>query len=145
VIVADASAMVEVLLAMPRAGQVRTALAEHSELHVPEHFNVEALSALRRYAIRGELTELRAAEARAALRDLRTLAYPVIELADEIWELRNVLTAYDAAYLALARRLDVGLVTLDAGLARVAAKEGRLARLETGVGPDASKGLPRRR
>jgi predicted nucleic acid-binding protein len=144
VIVADASAMVEVLLAMPRAGQVRMALAEHSELHVPEHFNVEALSALRRYAIRGELTQSRAAEARVALGDLRILAYPVIELADEIWELRNMLTAYDAAYLALARRLDVGLVTLDGGLARVAAKEGRLARLETGV-PDASKGLPRRR
>jgi predicted nucleic acid-binding protein len=139
VIVADASAMVEVLLAMPRAGEVRAALAEHSELHVPEHFNVEALSALRRYAIRGELTQLRAAEALAALRDLRTLAYPVIELAAEIWELRDTLTAYDAAYLALARRLDVGLVTLDGGLAVVAAKEGRLVQLETGgVAPDES-------
>jgi predicted nucleic acid-binding protein len=133
VIVADASAMVEVLLAMPRAGEVRAALVGHSELHVPEHFNVEALSALRRYAIRGELTELRAAEALAALRDLRTLAYPVIELAAEIWELRDTLTAYDAAYLALARRLDVGLVTLDGGLAVVAAKEGRLVQLGTGV------------
>jgi predicted nucleic acid-binding protein len=133
VIVADASAMVEVLLAMPRAGGVRAVLAEHSELHVPEHFNVEALSALRRYAIRGELTQLRAAEALAALRDLRTLAYPVIELAAEIWELRDTLTAYDAAYLALARRLDVGLVTLDGGLATVAAKEGRLVQLEAGV------------
>lgn len=128
-IVADASAMVEVLLAMPRAGKVRAAIAEHSELHVPEHFDVEALSALRRYAIRGELTELRAAEALTALRDLRTLAYPVIELASEVWDLRDALTAYDAAYLALARRLDVGLVTLDAGLAAVAAKEGRLVRL----------------
>lgn len=112
---------------MPRAGAVREALAAHSELHVPEHFNVEALSALRRYSIRGELTDLRAAEALAALRELRTIAYPVIELADEIWDLRDTLTAYDAAYLALARRLDVGLVALDGGLAAVAAKEGRLA------------------
>lgn len=126
-IVADASAMVEVLLAMPRAGEVRAALTEHHELHVPEHFHVETISALRRYAIRGELGELRAAEALGALRDLRTLSYPVIELADEIWELRDVLTAYDAAFLALARRLDVGLVTLDGGLAKVAAKERRLA------------------
>jgi predicted nucleic acid-binding protein len=101
-------------------------LAEHSELHVPEHFNVEALSALRRYAIRGELGELRAAEALAALRDLRTLTYPVIELVAEIWDLREALSTYDAAYLALARRLDVGLVTLDGGLAAVAFKEGRL-------------------
>lgn len=128
-IVVDASALVEVLLAMPRAGEVRAALVEHSELHVPEHFVVEVLSALRRYAVRGELTEVRAAEARAALRELRTLAYPVIELAEEIWELREALTAYDAAYLALARRLDTGLVTLDRGLAAVAAGEGRLVTL----------------
>jgi predicted nucleic acid-binding protein len=128
VIVADASAVVEVLLAMPRAGEVRVALAQHSELHVPEHFDVEALSGLRRYAIRGELTELRAAEALAALRDLRRLAYPVIELADEIWDLRDALTTYDAAYLALARRLDAGLVTLDGALAAAAAKERRLVK-----------------
>lgn len=125
-IVADASAIVEVLLVLPRADEVRAALAQHAELHVPEHFHVEALSALRRYAIRGELTQLRAVEALAALRDLRTLTYPVIELAAEIWDLRDALTAYDAAYLALARRLDVGLVTLDGGLAGVAGREGRL-------------------
>jgi predicted nucleic acid-binding protein len=133
VIVTDASAMVEVLLAMPRAGEVRVALAEHSELHVPEHFNVEVLSALRRYAVRGELTQMRAMAALAALHDLRTLAYPVIELAAETWELRDTLTAYDAAYLALARRLDVGLVTLDGGLAVAASQEGRLVQLGTEV------------
>ncbi len=127
-IVADASAIVEVLLAMPRGGEVRAALEPHSELHVPEHFHVEALSALRRYAIRGELTQLRAAEALAALRDLRTLTYPVIELTAEIWDLRDALTAYDAAYLALARRLDVELVTLDGGLALAATQDGRLAK-----------------
>jgi predicted nucleic acid-binding protein len=131
VIVVDASAVVEVLLAMPRAEQVRVPLAEHSELHVPEHFNVEALSALRRYAIRGELSQLRATEALAALRDLRTLTYPVIELVAEIWDLRDALTAYDAAYLALARRLNVGLVTLDGSLAAVALKEGRLVNSAT--------------
>jgi predicted nucleic acid-binding protein len=131
VIVADSSAVVEVLLGLPRAGEVRAVLAGHSELHVPEHFNVEALSALRRYAIRGELTQLRAAEALAALRELRTLTYPVIELSAEIWDLRDALTAYDAAYLALARRLDIGLITLDGGLATVAANEGRLVQSGT--------------
>jgi predicted nucleic acid-binding protein len=126
VIVADASAIAEVLLARPQAGAVRTTLEPHPELHVPEHFHVELLSVLRRYAIRRELSEHRASEALAALADLRTLTYPVIELAQEIWDLRTVLTAYDAAYLALARRLDVGLLTLDTGLAKAAAKEGRL-------------------
>jgi predicted nucleic acid-binding protein len=129
VIVADASAIAEVLLARPQARAVRTALAPHPELHVPEHFHVELLSVLRRYAIRRELSERRASEALTALADLRALTYPVIELAKEIWDLRAELIAYDAAYLALARRLDVGLITLDGGLGKVAVKEGRLVHL----------------
>lgn len=125
-IVADASAIAELLLARPRAEAIRNALAEHTELHVPEHFHVEVLSVLRRYSIRRELSELRAAEALTGLQELRTLTYPVIELASAIWELRAGLTAYDAAYLALARRLDALLITLDGGLAGAAAADGRL-------------------
>jgi len=128
VIVADASATAELLLARPGAAKVRAALSPHPELHVPEHFHVELLSVLRRYSIRGELNDRRAGEALAALADLRAVRYPVIELAEAVWELRSELTAHDAAYLALARRLDVGLVTLDKGLAKAAAKEGRLVR-----------------
>lgn len=127
-IVADASAIVELLLVRPRAGAVRGALVGHSELHVPEHFHVEVLSALRGYAVRGQLTELRAAEAQTALRRLRTITYPVLPLISDVWDLRAGITAYDAAYLALARRLGVAIVTLDEGLAAIAAKDGRLAR-----------------
>jgi predicted nucleic acid-binding protein len=129
VIVADASAIAELLLAGSRSAAIRIALSSQPELHVPEHFHVEMLSVLRRYAIRGELSDRRAAEALGALVGLRALSYPVIELAEEIWDLRTQLTAYDAAYLALARRLDVGLVTLDKGLATAAAKDGRLVPL----------------
>jgi predicted nucleic acid-binding protein len=117
------------LLARPVAAKIRAALSQHPELHVPEHFHVEVLSVLRRYAIRRELSQRRAAQALAAIADLRAIRYPVIELADAIWELRAQLTAYDAAYLALARRLDVGLITLDEGLAEAAAKERRLVPL----------------
>jgi predicted nucleic acid-binding protein len=34
-----------------------------------------------------------------------------------MWELRNNMTAYDAAYVALAERLEAVLVTCDARLA----------------------------
>ncbi|MFI4985338.1 MAG: type II toxin-antitoxin system VapC family toxin [Solirubrobacterales bacterium] len=128
-IVTDASAIAELLLARPAAAKIRVALSQHPELHVPEHFHVELLSVLRRYAIRGELSQRRAAEALAALADLRAVRYPVSELAEAVWDLRFELTAYDAAYLALARRLDVGLVTLDEGLAKAAAKDERLVPL----------------
>jgi predicted nucleic acid-binding protein len=127
VIVADSSAIVELLLARPCAATVRAALAPHSELHVPEHFHVEVLSALRRYSVMGELPELRAAQALSAVGDLRAVTYPVLTLIRGIWDLRAALTAYDAAYLALARQLGTSLVTLDRGLATMAAKDGRLA------------------
>jgi len=128
-IVADASAIAEVLLARPQATAVRAALTPHPEVHVPEHFHVEVLSVLRRYAVRRELSERRSAVALDALAELRAVRYPVIEMVDQVWELRNTLTAYDAAYFALARRLDVQLVTLDSGLAAAARADGRLAAL----------------
>jgi predicted nucleic acid-binding protein len=56
-------------------------------------------------------------------------SHPVIELVDAVWALRETQTAYDSAYLALAQRLDVGLITLDGELARAAAADGRLVKL----------------
>ena len=61
-IVADASAVAELLLARPQADAIRVALAPHPELHVPEHFHVELLSVLRRYSIRRELSERRSTD-----------------------------------------------------------------------------------
>jgi predicted nucleic acid-binding protein len=126
VIVADASAVTEVLLRRPPAASVRAILAEHAEVHVPEHFHIEVMSALRRRLLRGELSEVGAARGLASLAELRALSYPGRELIAPIWRLRANLSVYDAAYLALAQRLDVGLVTLDAGLAEAAARDGRL-------------------
>ena len=128
-IVADASAVVELLLARPLAGAIRAALDPHPELHVPEHFHVEVLSALRRYSTRRELSDRRSALALDVLADLRAIRYPVMDLADAVWDLRPVLTAYDAAYLALARRLDLQIVTLDSGLGAAARADGRLVSL----------------
>lgn len=41
---------------------------------------------------------------------------PLAPLLQRIWELRDNVTAYDAAYVALAERLDGALITCDAKL-----------------------------
>jgi predicted nucleic acid-binding protein len=125
-IVADSSVITELLLAQPRADAIRGALSTSSEIHVPAHFHVEVLSALRRYSLLGQLSDLETTDALANLADLRALTYPIRELIPAIWALRFNLTTYDAAYLALARWLDDGLITLDGALAEAAARDGRL-------------------
>jgi predicted nucleic acid-binding protein len=125
-IVVDSSAVTEVLLARRHADAILQVLLANNEIHVPAHFHIEVLSAVRRYSLRGELTDLETSEALATLADLRALAYPIRELMPAIWPLRFNLTTYDAAYLALARWLNAGLITLDAALADAAARDGRL-------------------
>jgi predicted nucleic acid-binding protein len=126
VIVTDASAIADLLLARPNASPIRTALALHTELHVPEHFYAEVLSVLRRHLLTRRLTEARADRALAELAALRVITYPFLQLMLPIWRFRADLSVYDAAYLALAQRLDVGLITLDGALAEAAARDGRL-------------------
>jgi predicted nucleic acid-binding protein len=126
VIVADASAIAELLVGQPRASAVRRALSRDPAVHVPDHFHAEVLSALRRRSLRRELSGFQEAEALAALDDLRAISYPVREMIVPIWDMRANLSVYDAAYLALAQQLDAGLITLDGGLADAAARDGRL-------------------
>lgn len=61
-----------------------------------------------------------------ALSDLRLTRYSHTPLVARIWELRNNLTAYDAAYVALAEALDAPLVTTDAKLARASGHRARV-------------------
>ncbi len=42
---------------------------------------------------------------------------PLAPMLQRMWELRDNVTAYDAAYVALAERLDGPLITCDAKLA----------------------------
>jgi predicted nucleic acid-binding protein len=82
----------------------------------PHLIDIELLHALRRLNALGELTADRAADARVDFRDLALVRYPHVSLSDRIWELRDNLTAYDAAFVALAESLDAPLVTCDARL-----------------------------
>jgi predicted nucleic acid-binding protein len=77
-------------------------------------------SAVRRKLLRAELRYERAVAAIDLLERLRCDRYPHGILLRRSWELRDELTVYDAAYVALAERLGVPLLTLDVRLARAA-------------------------
>ena len=119
-IVLDASATVAILLnAGPGARRIRERISQQDEtLHVPHLFEVEVLHALRRHNLTSALPAARARLALNRLREMRLIRYPHTLLLDRIWELRANLSAYDAAYVALAEALDAPLITLDERLAQ---------------------------
>ena len=120
-IVVDASALVELLLDTDEAGAVAARLFDSGDsLAAPHLIDVEAAQVLRRYAQVGEIDGRRGREAMADLADMPIRRYPHDVLLPRVWDLRHNLTAYDAAYVALAEALDAPLVTRDRRLARAA-------------------------
>jgi predicted nucleic acid-binding protein len=121
VIVVDASALLEALLRTPAANVVEERLfAPRQTLHAPHLLDVEVAQVIRRYAANGEIDDARGRLALADLADLPLRRYPHDFLLPRIWDLRNNLTAYDAAYVALAEALDAPLLTRDRRLASAA-------------------------
>jgi predicted nucleic acid-binding protein len=118
VIVVDTSAIIGVLAGQPRVPRLANRLISDSDLHAPHLLDVEFQHALRRLVIAGTISDERAADVRMDFADLTIIRYPHGSLADRMWELRHNVTAYDAAFLALAEALDAPLVTCDARLAR---------------------------
>lgn len=120
-IVVDASAIIE-LATQPwtaaSAGVANRIAAE--EMHAPAFIDLEVTNAIRRVLQQGRISEEDAKSARDWVSDLPVHAHGHAPLLDRIWELRHRLTAYDAAYLALAEALDLPLVTCDRGLAEAA-------------------------
>lgn len=118
-IVLDASAIIELLLGTARGRAVAARIEDPAVgLHVPHLLDLEVAQVLRRYLRDGELEAAAAAEALADLRSLDLERHSHEPLLDRIWALRANMTAYDAAYLALAEALDATLLTCDARLAR---------------------------
>ena len=119
-IVVDASALIELLLNTPAAAKVAARLfGRFDTFHVPHLLDVEVAQVLRRYALSGEMTVERSAQALEDLADLPLNRYPHDIFLRRIWTLRRNLTAYDAAYIALAEALDAPLITRDPALAKV--------------------------
>ena len=96
-------------------------------VHAPHLLAVEVAQVVRRFAAAGAVDEQRGALALADLDDLGVELHPHEPLLPAMWRLRHNLSAYDAAYVALARVLDAPLLTFDAALAGA---PGMAARIE---------------
>ncbi len=114
-IVVDASAAVAALL---KAGAVRSALEENLVVAAPHLVDVEIISALRRIVLAKALSNKTAETALHTWRQLEIERHPIHPLTDQIWALRNSVSAYDATYVALAVALAAPLLTADKRLAK---------------------------
>lgn len=115
-IVVDASVIVTALGDDGPDGDHARQRLRGERLAAPHVIDLEVTSAWRRLAAAGELDARRA---RLALDDLRALRLDRVQhgaLLDRCWELRENLTVYDAAYVALAELLGVTLLTADGKL-----------------------------
>lgn len=126
-IVVDASALLELLLGGPAGERVARRLsARDEELHAPHLVDLEIAQVLRRYAAAGAIDESRGRDALGDLADLDLVRHPHDLLLPRIWELRDRVSAYDAAYVALAEVLPAPLITLDVRLARAGGHRARI-------------------
>ena len=120
--------MLEVLLRGGVARQIEDRIFSPAEtLHAPHLLDLEVLQVLRRYTASGHMGAERGLEAVVDLADLPISRYPHDLLLHRIWELRHNMTAYDAAYVALAESLSAPLLTRDK---RLAASSGHVVPVE---------------
>ena len=127
-IVMDASAAIEWLLHSSAGGRIeRRVYAARKSLHAPHVLDLEVAQTFRRLTRERVVSEERAEEALSDLMALRILRHPHSALLPRIWHYRHNLSAYDAAYVALAEQLAAPLITRDA---RLAASPGHTAHIE---------------
>lgn len=126
-VVLDNSALIELLLARdPDEGLVRRLWTTTAA--APELVDVEAVAVVRRELLAGRISEGLAQRAlRQFQQDTSITRAPHRPLVPRIWELRHNVTAYDAAYIALAEHLELPLITCDG---KLAASTGHRATIE---------------
>lgn len=101
-----------------RADELRTAIAGE-ELHAPTFLDHELVSAVRGRALGGIVTSNRARDLLTDFDDLPLQRWPAQDaLRRRAFALRDDVSAYDTAYMALAESLDCPLLTRDTRLAR---------------------------
>jgi predicted nucleic acid-binding protein len=117
VIVVDASVLLPALADDGADGRRARDRLSGEQLAAPAHIDLEVASVLRRLVRAKVCPRDRAEKALSALVNLPMQRVSHTLLLPRCWALRDALTPYDAAYVALAESLGVLLVTADRGLA----------------------------
>lgn len=118
-VVVDSSAFVDsIALPLRRGGQVLEHLEAFDEWWAPDCFDAEVAHALRHQMLRGALPASAFIDEMRALSEVAIGRIPVGPLLGRIAVLSRSVTAYDAAFVAVAELLDAPLLTTDARLTR---------------------------
>lgn len=97
----------------------RAELSRDAHWAGPEHLVVETFSAIRGRFLGNKISRQCAMDALDALASTSIEMLSSVRLLPRMWELRDNLGGYDAAYVAAAEALDCPLVTADVRLTRV--------------------------
>lgn len=115
-IVIDCSAVVDALTAAEDATGLRARMSGE-DLHAPALLDFEVVAALRGLVLGHYLTAARAEDALTDFDDLAIERWPSSDaLRRRAFQLRHNVSAYDAAYIALAEALNSPMVTRDSRL-----------------------------
>lgn len=117
-IVVDASCLFEIVTDSDRAESIRERMLADRDQAAPHVVDIEVVSLISRERLAGRLDETAGALAVDDLRSWPGERYGHRALLERIWELRDTVRGWDAAYVALAEVLDATLITLDARLGR---------------------------
>jgi predicted nucleic acid-binding protein len=127
-VVLDASAGVELVLQTSRGELIAGRLRDPVErLHAPHLVDIEVVQTVRRLLLARRLLIPNAEQALEDFSLLPIERHAHKPLLPRIWSLRNLLSAYDALYVALAEALACPLLTCDGRLARA---RGHTAQIE---------------
>lgn len=129
-IVVDASVVATALADDSADGDRARARLRGERLAAPDLIDLEVTSVLRGQLRAGSLDVRRAELALGDLDALPVERAPHRRLVRRCWQLRDNLTSYDAAYVALAELLDVALLTADRRLANASGPRCRIELLQ---------------
>ncbi len=112
-IAVDANAVVALLVDDAELGRASRGLYAQHDLVAPDLLPYEVTSVLRKLC---QLNVVNERVAEHALHDLGLIRFSTVpygDIAQRMWELRDNLSAYDAAYVAVAELFEVPLLTFD--------------------------------